>query len=160
MNIFTLKYQQGCQLLNQGGWTIERDASNKYGFYAHKDDLWITFDDAVIARNKAIYIRQNKLFGAAIGTLDEDDEDNHCGGGKHPILQEIDNIFTFVLDIPVISSSTEGKTSPNIETYEANNTSPPTIIRPTVSRNVSDRANGQICIEVRSMINWIWSLSQ
>lgn len=82
----TLSFYEICERTKKNGWSVERDPENNMGPHAFKDQQWVSYDDTDSVREKAQYIRDNKLGGGMIWTLDFDDFKGKCGCGKYPLL--------------------------------------------------------------------------
>lgn len=82
-----LAYYEICGKIKEKGWTIVSNSS--IGSYAYLDDQWITFDDVETMRFKAKYVRDSKLGGAMIWSLDLDDFKSTCNQGKFPLLSAL-----------------------------------------------------------------------
>lgn len=84
--------------IKENGWTVVRDPEKRKQTYAYSstDDEWVSFDDVENIRAKAQYIREMKLGGGMIWTLDFDDFSAMRGCGYYPLLtalnQELRNI--------------------------------------------------------------------
>ncbi|KAH8404785.1 hypothetical protein KR222_001820, partial [Zaprionus bogoriensis] len=72
------------------------DTSKRFGNFAFRavqgdvtEGIWISFDDADAASNKASYVRANNLGGIALFDLGYDDFRGLCNGEKYPILRAI-----------------------------------------------------------------------
>lgn len=72
------------------GWRIVAEDENKY---AYKGYQWISVEDKYTIRAKAEYVRDQKLFGAAVYSINYDDVNNLCGKGNFPLLNEIHRIL-------------------------------------------------------------------
>lgn len=80
----SLAYYEICEKVKKQGWTVVKNA--QYGLYAFKGNQWTSYDDIETMRTKSKYIRDSKLAGAMIWTLDFDDFNGSCGEGKYPLL--------------------------------------------------------------------------
>ncbi|XP_055296592.1 probable chitinase 10, partial [Sitodiplosis mosellana] len=83
----SLAYYEICDNIKNQGWTVVKNA--QYGPYAFKGNQWASFDDVETMRVKSKYIRDKKLAGAMIWTLDFDDFKGTCGAGKYPLLSAL-----------------------------------------------------------------------
>lgn len=73
------------------GWNIVKENDDKY---AYKGDQWISMEDKDTIRAKAEFVRNEKLFGAALYSIDNDDVHNFCGNGAFPLLNEVRSVLT------------------------------------------------------------------
>ncbi|KAG7175704.1 Chitotriosidase-1-like 6, partial [Homarus americanus] len=90
--IFT-SYPQACTMMAAGNWTVERD-EDLTGPYAFFNDSWIAFDDPISVKIKSKYVLLRGLAGASLHDLDQEDWEEECGQGPHPILTTIFDTFT------------------------------------------------------------------
>jgi GH18 family chitinase len=72
------------------------DPSKRYGTYAYgavdengDNGIWIGYEDADTAGNKAKYVREKKLGGVGVFDLSLDDVRGSCSGEKFQILRAI-----------------------------------------------------------------------
>ncbi|EDV94176.1 chitinase-like protein Idgf2 [Drosophila grimshawi] len=72
------------------------DPSKRFGNYAFRpvdgavtEGIWISYDDADAASNKAAYVRAKNLGGVALFDLSYDDFRGLCTNDKYPILRSI-----------------------------------------------------------------------
>lgn len=80
-----LAYYEICDKIKHQGWTVKRDP--RIGPYAFKGNQWVSFDDIPTINLKTKYIRDHKLGGTMIWSLDFDDfRGAYCGEGKYPLL--------------------------------------------------------------------------
>lgn len=82
-----LAYYEICAKIKHQGWAVVSNTS--IGSYAYLDEQWMTFDDAETMRFKSKYIRDSKLGGAMIWSLDHDDFRGTCGEGNYPLLSAL-----------------------------------------------------------------------
>jgi hypothetical protein len=82
---------QICQRNNEGGWRI--DHKPQLGSYITKQALWLSFNDIIDIEEKAAWILDQKLGGASVFMLNDDDWYNECGFGKFPLLTAINHAF-------------------------------------------------------------------
>lgn len=78
----TLSYYEICS----NNWQTVQDPEGKMGPYAYNGNQWVSYDDAAMIRKKVDYIKSHGLGGSMIWSLDFDDFNNICGGGKYPLL--------------------------------------------------------------------------
>lgn len=86
-------YQQVCQLLTQGNWTLERD-EDLTGPYAFLGNKWLAFDDDTSLKIKTKYVLLRGLAGVGLMSIDADDVDNVCGKGKQSLLSTVGNVIS------------------------------------------------------------------
>lgn len=119
-HIINSQFSQVCALNSLNGWTVVHDQWK--GSYAYKDKEWIAFDDKELVRNKAFFVREHNLLGAALNALIFDDLDNQCGHGKFPMLNEMHSILKHprknVAISPMTKLSTTDATTQQSSTIE------------------------------------------
>lgn len=58
------------------------------------DDQWVSFDDDLMVRHKAEYVRSMGLGGNMAWALDLDDfTGRHCGCGQSPLLATVNHVL-------------------------------------------------------------------
>jgi len=82
-----LGYNEICESLKQGGWTIVRHAEHRVP-YAFKGDQWIGYDDITSLNEKMDYINSLNLGGAMMWSIETDDFNGNCGE-KYPLLKTL-----------------------------------------------------------------------
>ncbi|XP_063991985.1 acidic mammalian chitinase-like [Diachasmimorpha longicaudata] len=87
----TLAYNEFCEQINAGQWTVEFDQQAKAP-YAYKGDQWIGYENIQSAKDKANFIRNSELGGAMIWTIDFDDFRGRCGE-KYGILRGLNDVL-------------------------------------------------------------------
>jgi len=95
----TVTYQQVCQLLSQGNWTLERD-EDLTGPYAFLGKKWLAFDDDTSLKIKAKYVLLRGLAGVGLMSIDADDIDNVCGKGKQSLLNVVGSVISNLQRMP------------------------------------------------------------
>lgn len=69
----SVEYFEICQYLtSQQNWTIVQPNAYFTGPYAYRDDIWISFDDEEMARQKAQFVVNRRLGGIMFWTIDKD----------------------------------------------------------------------------------------
>ncbi|XP_055296593.1 probable chitinase 10 [Sitodiplosis mosellana] len=81
-----LSYYEICDNIKKG-WTVVNSA--EYGPYAFKDNQWVSYDDVETIGVKSKYIKDTKLAGGMIWSLDFDDFKGTCGAGNYPLLKAL-----------------------------------------------------------------------
>jgi len=89
----TVTYQQVCQILTKGNWTLERD-EDLTGPYSYLGTKWVAFDDDTSLKIKAKYVLLRDMAGIGLMSIDADDVDNVCGKGKHSLLNTIGSVVS------------------------------------------------------------------
>lgn len=89
----TVTYQQVCQILTKGNWTLERD-EDLTGPYSYLGTKWVAFDDDTSLKIKAKYVLLRDMAGIGLMSIDADDVDNVCGKGKHSLLNTIGSVIS------------------------------------------------------------------
>merc|ERR1712106_1117025 len=89
----TVTYQQVCQILTKGDWTLERD-EDLTGPYSYLGTKWVAFDDDTSLKIKAKYVLLRDMAGIGLMSIDADDVDNVCGKGKHSLLNTIGSVIS------------------------------------------------------------------
>lgn len=103
----TLSYYEIC---SASGWTVVQDPEGKIGPYAYSGNQWVSYDDPAMARKKVDYLKSKGLGGAMVidkvklnhvcilnfnvvlikvWSLDFDDFNNQCGGGRYPVINAL-----------------------------------------------------------------------
>ncbi|XP_018048674.1 PREDICTED: acidic mammalian chitinase-like [Atta colombica] len=80
-----LGYNEICEKLNQGGWTIIRGDKEKSP-YAYKGNQWVGYEDKTSIQIKAQYVKDKGLGGLMTWSIDTDDFKGLCGE-KYPLLK-------------------------------------------------------------------------
>ncbi|XP_054011036.1 chitinase-3-like protein 1 [Hylaeus anthracinus] len=86
-----LGYNEICENLNQGGWTVIRDPQQRVP-YAFKSNQWVGYDDPISVAEKANYINSMLLGGAMVWSIDTDDFRGTCGS-RYPLLTALNNVL-------------------------------------------------------------------
>ncbi|XP_041362416.1 acidic mammalian chitinase-like [Gigantopelta aegis] len=55
--------------------------------------LWVSYDSPRSVTEKAQYVKTNNIGGVMFWTIDFDDFNNQCGGGKYPLLCSVNNVL-------------------------------------------------------------------
>ncbi|KAB0800474.1 hypothetical protein PPYR_06214 [Photinus pyralis] len=84
-----LGYNEVCLELKTNQWNIVWYDAQKIP-YAYKGNQWISYDNQRSVSSKVEYVKQHKLGGAMIWSIDTDDFRGKCGK-KYPILTTIKN---------------------------------------------------------------------
>ncbi|XP_063991969.1 acidic mammalian chitinase-like [Diachasmimorpha longicaudata] len=87
----TLAYNELCEQINAGQWTVEFD-EGAYVPYAFKGDQWVGYENVQSAKGKAGFIRDWGLGGAMVWTIDFDDFRGSCGE-KYGILKGLNEVL-------------------------------------------------------------------
>jgi chitinase len=74
-----------CRLVNAGTFSYRWDDDQKVP-YIFNDIEWIGYDDVRSVTEKANYIRNKNIGGAMFWSIENDDHDNVCGYGRHPLI--------------------------------------------------------------------------
>ncbi|XP_029677573.1 chitinase-3-like protein 1 [Formica exsecta] len=82
-----LGYNEICDFLKQGGWTVVRDAEDSTP-YAFKGDQWVGYDDVISLNQKMDYVNSLNLGGAMLWSIETDDFRGKCGE-KYPLLKTL-----------------------------------------------------------------------
>ena len=83
-----LAYYEICQAVqDEDGWDVETPYPGVMGPYAHKDKLWVGFDDEFIVREKAHFVVEENLGGIMFWTIDNDDFRSACGPRSFPLIE-------------------------------------------------------------------------
>ncbi|KAF2365040.1 Glycoside hydrolase family 18 catalytic domain [Trinorchestia longiramus] len=90
-----LGYNEICELLTQEGirWTIRRHREHQVP-YVYRDNVWIAYDDAQSLAAKMELARSRALGGVFVWAVDTDDFRGRCGGGKFPLLTQVNEEMT------------------------------------------------------------------
>lgn len=90
--LISRSFFQICENLGDGTWTTVYDEQQKTPF-SYSGDQWVGYDNVKSVRTKAQYVRDMKLGGIMIWSIDSDDHNNVCGGGKFPLLNAINDVI-------------------------------------------------------------------
>ena len=83
-----LAYYEICQAVEEeDGWDVETPYPGVMGPYAHRDKLWVGFDDEGIVREKAHFVNEESLGGIMFWTIDNDDFRAACGPRPFPLIE-------------------------------------------------------------------------
>jgi chitinase len=92
--LYVLIYLQICDRIRSKGWKVFRDPGGRMGPYATFEDQWVSFDDDVMVRHKAEYVRAMGLGGSMVWSMDLDDfTGRSCGCSKAPLLANINHVL-------------------------------------------------------------------
>ncbi|XP_053984693.1 chitinase-3-like protein 1 [Hylaeus volcanicus] len=94
----TLGYNEICENLNQGGWTVVREPKQLVP-YAFKGNQWVGYDDPTSVQEKAKYINSMGLGGAMVWSVETDDFRGTCGE-KYPLLTALNRVLRSGVPIP------------------------------------------------------------
>lgn len=87
-----MAYFEICRLIKDEGYAKVVDELMEHGPYAHKDDNWVSFDDAEMVTKKAEYAAKLGLGGISLLSLDFDDFQGSCGP-KFPLTTAASQTF-------------------------------------------------------------------
>lgn len=87
-----LMYNEICEELNRGGWTVRYDTQQQSP-YAFKGNQWWGYDNVQSIRAKTQYAVQRNLAGVMMWAVDYEDRHNHCGTGFNPLLAAIAQVI-------------------------------------------------------------------
>lgn len=83
-----LAYYEICQAVEEeDGWDVETPYPGVLGPYAHRDKLWVGFDDEAIVREKSHFVNEESLGGIMFWTIDNDDFRGACGERPFPLIE-------------------------------------------------------------------------
>ncbi len=83
-----LAYYEICEAVqDEDGWSVETPYPGVMGPYAHKDKLWVGFDDEHVVREKAHFVNEESLGGIMFWTIDNDDFRGSCGDRPFPLIE-------------------------------------------------------------------------
>ena len=83
-----MAYYEICQAVEEeDGWEVETPYPGVMGPYAHRDKLWVGFDDEGIVREKAHFVNEESLGGIMFWTIDNDDFRSACGPRPFPLIE-------------------------------------------------------------------------
>ncbi|XP_015113995.1 acidic mammalian chitinase [Diachasma alloeum] len=84
-------YNELCEQIREGQWTVRFDEKAQAP-YAFKGNQWVSYDNVKSVTEKANYIKQLRLGGAMIWSLETDDKNGACGE-KFPILKALNAVL-------------------------------------------------------------------
>ncbi|KAL6428645.1 hypothetical protein ACFW04_007925 [Cataglyphis niger] len=82
-----LGYNEICEFVKQGGWTVVRDEEQRVP-YAIKGDQWVGYDDVISLNEKMDYVNSLNLGGAMLWSIETDDFKGNCGEA-YPLLKTL-----------------------------------------------------------------------
>jgi len=83
-----LAYYEICEAVQEEeGWGVQTPYPGVMGPYAHKDELWVGFDDEAIVREKSHFVNEESLGGIMFWTIDNDDFRGACGPRPFPLIE-------------------------------------------------------------------------
>ena len=82
-----LGYNEICGMI-KNGWQLYRDSVEKIPYAVHANQ-WIGYDDEESINEKIKFLKNKKLGGAMIWSIDTDDFHGHCSGKKYPLVKDI-----------------------------------------------------------------------
>ncbi|KAG5337146.1 CH3L1 protein, partial [Acromyrmex heyeri] len=85
-----LGYNEICEKLNQGGWTIIHGNKEKSP-YAYKGNQWVGYEDEKSIQAKVQYVKDKGLGGLMTWSIDTDDFNGSCGK-KYPLLKAMNAV--------------------------------------------------------------------
>ncbi|XP_043471715.1 acidic mammalian chitinase-like isoform X2 [Leptopilina heterotoma] len=88
----TLGYYEVCENTDKKGWKVEYDAE-QHVVYAFQGNQIVGYDDVNSIKEKAQYVKNNNLGGAMIWSMDTDDFNGNCNGGKNPLLNALNKVL-------------------------------------------------------------------
>lgn len=107
-----LAYYEICDRVKNYNWRKGREASQKSGPFAQKDNQWVGFEDYDSVAAKAKYVLDSGLGGVAAWTVDLDDFSNRCCFEAFPLLSSINRVFNRISSIKPISGNCEKPSEP------------------------------------------------
>ena len=82
-----LAFVQICAGIQDSDWEVKFPYPGKMGPYAHKDKLWVGYDDEDMARDKGYYVSEEGLGGIMFWTIDNDDFRAACSVKPFPLIE-------------------------------------------------------------------------
>lgn len=61
--------------------------------YRQNGNQWVNYENGQSITAKVNYIKQKKLGGAFIWSMDQDDFNNVCGNGPYPVMNKINSLL-------------------------------------------------------------------
>ncbi|RVE46557.1 hypothetical protein evm_008792 [Chilo suppressalis] len=110
-----IAYFEICNIIRTQHWTVKRDtlAAVPYAFSAEN---WVSYDDTASIRAKVEFARSHRLAGVMTWSVESDDFNNVCGGGKFPLLNMINDVLNEESEIVDNNRTTEATTDNNATT--------------------------------------------
>uniref|UniRef100_A0A0C9QM58 chitinase n=2 Tax=Fopius arisanus TaxID=64838 RepID=A0A0C9QM58_9HYME len=87
----SLGYNELCEQIREGQWTLRFDEKARAP-YAIKGNQWLSYDNVKSVTEKANYIKEQRLGGAMIWSIETDDKSGACGE-KFPILKALNAVL-------------------------------------------------------------------
>ena len=106
-------YNEICDELNKGGWTIVKD-EKVVGPYAFKNDMWIGYDDHDAIRVKSEWIKEMGFGGGMFWSVETDDIHGRCGETNGLMKMAY---RTLIGEIPLEPTTTVDPTAPVSKLY-------------------------------------------
>ncbi|CAD7077407.1 unnamed protein product [Hermetia illucens] len=103
----TLSYLEICKEQLNGGWTVAYDGTQKNP-YMYKGTTWVGFDNQESVTLKTEFAISYNLGGVYLWSLDLDDVNNACGGGRFSLLRAAKAALDAGNENPVISECEAG----------------------------------------------------
>lgn len=72
----------------KNGWQIHWNDVQQIPYATHASQ-WIGYDNVKSVQMKLNFLKEKKLGGGMIWSIDTDDFSGHCGEGKYPLLKTI-----------------------------------------------------------------------
>ncbi|XP_033215238.1 acidic mammalian chitinase-like [Belonocnema kinseyi] len=91
-NAGTLAYYEICTYTDRENWTVRYDPE-QHVVYAFKADQIVGYDDVNSITEKAAYIKNLNLGGAMVWSIDQDDSNGVCNGGRVPLLRALNKVL-------------------------------------------------------------------
>lgn len=123
-----LAFYEICERIRIRGWKVVKDPSGNIGPYATHEDQWVSFDDDIMVRHKAEYVRAMGLGGGMVWAMDLDDfTGKFCGCGKSPLLRNINHVLR-AKDAPISCPLEEIKSSSSYDMTTPMNPETPIVV--------------------------------
>ncbi|XP_075677589.1 uncharacterized protein LOC113794366 isoform X2 [Dermatophagoides pteronyssinus] len=117
-----LAFYEICQKVEDDDWQLHRPYPHIEGPYAVKGKQWVAFDDIEIIQDKAKFIIDQRLGGAMVWTLDNDDFRGNCYGEQNPLISSLrSSLINPLLQVsPAASRDSTSSTRPLSSTRDDN----------------------------------------
>ncbi|XP_011307804.1 acidic mammalian chitinase-like [Fopius arisanus] len=87
----SLGYNELCEQIRRGQWNLRFDGGARAP-YAFRGNQWVSYDSVGSVTEKAHFIRQQRLGGAMIWSIETDDKNGACGP-RFPILRALNAVL-------------------------------------------------------------------
>ncbi|XP_049541790.1 chitotriosidase-1 [Anopheles darlingi] len=117
-------YNEFCEKLGKESWDL-RWSPEQQAPYAVRNNQWLGYDDLRSIQLKVQYLLDQGLGGAMVWSLETDDFNGVCGGGRYPLMNEIRSLLNGGTPSPTTTTSWPPSTRPPASTQPTTTTGAP-----------------------------------